>query len=241
MSNRWQGTMMGGLALLVVATGAQAGPEQHQRGISVQGEAELRVVPDRAELSVAVEIEHEEADTASEAANASAAAFLEAIEQLGVDQRAIQSASLRLSPQYRWDDKKNQREQVGFSARRDISVQVHQLKRLPRFLSAATEAGMTHIAPPRLYASDAKVHQREALAQAMADARSNAAAIAKAADRAVGEVLAVDARNEQRQPIQPRAMMRSSADSAEQQGEAAFSAGEIVYSARLQAHFAFAP
>lgn len=100
---------------------------------------------------------------------------------------------------------------------------------------------MTHIAPPRLYASNAKVHQRKALAQAMDDARSNAAAIAEAADRAIGEVLAVDARNEQRQPIQPRAMMRSSADSAEQQGEAAFSAGEIVYSARLQAHFAFAP
>lgn len=241
MGSRWQVTMMGGLALLVVATGAQAGPEHHQRGISVQGEAELRVVPDRAELAVAVEIEHEEAGAASKAANAAAAAFLKASQKLGADERAIQSASLRLSPEYRWDEKRNQREQVGYRARRDITVQVSQLEKLPQFLTAATEAGMTHIAPPRLYASDAKAHQREALAQAVADARSNAAAIAEAADRTVGEVLAVDARDEQQQPIQPRAMMRASAESAENQGEAAFSAGEIVYSARLRAHFAFAP
>ncbi|WP_420428017.1 SIMPL domain-containing protein [Algiphilus sp.] len=220
---------------------AHAASAEAASGIAVQGEAEVRVLPDRAELSVAVEAQKAEADAASKAAEAAAARFLAAARALGAEDRAIQSTSLRLSPEYRWDEERRQQVQIGYRARRDISVQIEQLERLPEFLKAATEAGMTHIAPPRLYAHEAKLHQREALRLAMGDARANAEAIAAASGKELGGVISVDARDEQHYPVEPRAMMRASADQMESQEASAFSAGEIVYRARLRARFAFMP
>ncbi|MHA7835397.1 MAG: SIMPL domain-containing protein, partial [Algiphilus sp.] len=232
------------LAVCAVAMGlnvAHAATGDAATGIAVQGEAEVRVLPDRAKLSVAIEAQKAEADAASKAAEAATGRFLSAARALGAEDRAIQSTSLRLSPEYRWDDKRQEQMQIGFRARRDITVDIQALERLPKFLKAATEAGMTHIAPPRLYASQAKMHQREALRQAMRDARASAEAIAEAAGKAVGAVLSVDARDERRHPVEPVVMMRASADQMESQDASAFSAGEIVYRARLRARFAFMP
>ncbi|MCR9091534.1 SIMPL domain-containing protein [Algiphilus sp.] len=227
--------------MLLAGSWAHAAAEASTAGIAVSGEAEVRVLPDRAELSVAVESKKESAEEASKAAEAAAARFLSAVRALGAEDRAIQSTSLRLSPEYRWDDQRQQQIQIGYRARRDIKVQIKRLERLPDFLSAATEAGMTHIAPPRLYAHEAKAHQREAMRLAMRDAQANAEAIAAASDKQVGGVISVDARDEQRYPVEPRVMMRASADQMESQDASAFSAGEIVYRARLRAHFAFMP
>ena len=227
-------------ALLLPAFAASAASDSAMAGIAVDGEGEVRVIPDRAELAVAVEVRDDEAEPAMERANAITATFLASARELGVADKDLRSTSLRLMPEYRWDDETRERVQTGFSARRDITVQIRALDRLARFLTAASEAGVTHIEPPRLYASDAAAHRREALASATRAARANAQAIADAAGVTLGAITEVNAQQSQGRPVEPVAMRAMAESSAPANADSGINIGEMVYSATVRARYAIA-
>jgi uncharacterized protein YggE len=61
----------------------------------------------------------------------------------------------------------------------------------PGLIDAATEAGANNVSGPGLSSSNADALYRQALAKAVAAARSNAEALAKAAGRSLGEITAI--------------------------------------------------
>ena len=62
---------------------------------------------------------------------------------------------------------------------------------LPALIDAAAEAGANQINGPGLSSSNAEALYRQALAKAVAEARLNAEALAKAAGRSLGSITAI--------------------------------------------------
>ena len=223
--------------LVLMAWGPALAAAEPAAGISVTGRAELRLAPDRAELATAVEQRADTAEEAMQAAGRVAERFLEAARDIGAAPDQIRSSDSQVIPEYRWNESRREREQTGFVARRDIQLRVVDLGRLPQYLRAAGASGMTHVSPPELKLSNAAEARRRALAEATRDARANAQAIAAAADRELGALLALEAHPEQDLRPQPAAM-RAMAESGSGDAGAGVAIGEIVHKAEVRARFA---
>lgn len=222
--------------VLLLAPLSALGADEPAPGISVTGQAELRITPDRAELAMAVEQRADSANEAMQSAGHVAARFLEAARDIGAEADQIRSSDVRIMPEYRWDEARGQREQIGFTARRDIQLRVRDLGHLSDYLRAAAATGMTHVSPPEMQLSNAAEVRQRALAEATRDARANAQAIAAAADRELGALLALDARPEQSRPPEP-VTMRAMAESGREDAGAGVALGEIVHKAEVRARF----
>lgn len=227
------------LAVLIAFSGMSTAlpAAEPPAGITVTGEAELRLLPDRAELEVAVEQRADSANQAMEAAGRVAERFLKAAKDIGAEPDQIRSTDLQVMPEYRWNEERREREQIGFVARRDIQLHVVEVKRISDYLRAAAATGMTHVSAPKMQLSKPAEARQRALADATRDARESAQAIAEAAGRELGELLALDAQPERSGspgPVAMRAMAESSADDA----GGGVAVGEIVHAAQVRARFA---
>lgn len=187
------------VALFILAVAALAGvgrPEAvrsaegdspPQRTITVGGFASVTAVPDRATFTFGVDTRGQ---TASAALNESAAAIkrvVDAVKRAGVDGKDIQTQSVSLYPQTTSDG----RHIEGYAANASVVVRLDDLDRAGPLVDAAVAAGATSVYGPSLERSDADELRGQALADAVADARTKAEALAKAAGGSLGDVISV--------------------------------------------------
>lgn len=231
MRRRWQGWIAAPLLALSFSAAAE--------GISVQGEAELRMLPERADLQIGIEHRADSANRAMEEVGRVAARFIEAARDIGAGDKQLRSSDVQVMPEYRWNEERREREQRGFVARRDIQLRVEQLDRLSDYLRAAAATGVTHVSRPELSVADPAAARREALAAATRDARANADAIAEAAGRELGALISLDAQPERQAPS-PIAMRAASAEIESADSGSGIAFGEIVHKASVRAQFALA-
>lgn len=205
--------------------------------VEVAGEGELRVLPDRARLSLAAEQMAAELKPAESGVNQIVRDYLAAAAALGVDARHLQSTAVQIQPETVWNEKTRRNELVGYRVRRDIQVTVTDLSRLGPLLRAATAAGITYVSPPQLEASDAAAHARAALARAAEDAQAQARVLAETLGRRLGPARRIDAQPEMTPgPMPMRAMMKADAlESAEP--SMGLATGEIVFRSRVRVRF----
>lgn len=166
---------------------AEEGDSPPQRSITVGGSASVTAVPDRATFTFGVETRGQ---TASAALNESAAAIkrvVDAVKGTGVDRKDIQTQNVSLYPQTSSDG----RHIEGYAANASVTVRLDDLDRAGPLVDAAVEAGATSVSGPSLERSDADELRDKALADAVADARTKAEALAKAAGGSLGDVLSV--------------------------------------------------
>lgn len=183
------------LVLAAVAFAGVAGPEQasgladqeQARTITVTGLGSVETTPDQAEFSFGVE---RRAETAREAFSAVATAIrkvVEAAKGQGVAAADVQTEQISVSPAYTDDGRRI----VGYTATSSVSVKLKDLNRAGGVIDAAVEAGANQVFGPSLTTSDSDAQYREALRDAVADARSKAQALATAAGVTLGRVVAV--------------------------------------------------
>lgn len=182
------------LGALVAATtaGAQApSAVPREPEIMVSGEGTRSVQADRASVLVSVETR---ARTPTEAGALNATrntAIRAAIAGLGIPREDIATYgysmyAVRQEPPYMRD--------TGFVAHNSLRVTLRrpeQLGLLGRVIDTALTAGATHIAGVHHEARQTDEAERQALAAAVADARSRAEAVARAAGGSVGELIQV--------------------------------------------------
>lgn len=223
---------------LVCAVGyADAGQSSSEAAtVEVSGSATVLAIPDRAELSAAIEVVHEDAQRASGEANRIAEQYVRTLRELGSEARHISSSAIRLVPEYRWNKETEARERTGYRAHRQVIVRVQDIDKLGLYLGRASTSGMTHIEPPSLFVEAADIHTREALTKATADARANAEAVANGLQRQLGRVVSLDARQGRSGGgPQPVMMMRSQA--MEDSASPSVDTGEIRFDAEVSARF----
>jgi uncharacterized protein YggE len=218
------------LLMLFVSPGwADAEP----RTISVAGSAVVSIAPDFARVAMTI-IERDESLASAQATVAAKTnSVLELLDELSIARKYINTAGATLRPNYRWNRNTEEQELLGYIVERRIQVEVRDLDKLGALIEQATKAGVNELSPPQLDSSKRKDAQREALANAVADARLNAATIAMAANGTLGDARYISTTGGIAPP-RPMARMQADALSVSAATES-YVPGEIKISASVSA------
>ncbi len=209
------------------------------RSISVVGEAEQRVAPDMAMLSLEVVTEDVNAAVARREADATTAKALKLMEKLGIAKKDIDSTGLNVAPQYQWLKEQRKQELTGYRVTRTMEVRLLDLDRLGELITALSDAGVNRIQAPRLGLQNREAIYRQVLAAASANARERAAVIADTLDETLGPVLSVSVyETPVPKPMGMERMAMMTADEASMSPQAeSYQSGYLSY--RLQVSVSF--
>ena len=221
-------TLTAGMMMMVTVGSASAqvvtGTTYDARTIRVSGMGEFRAQPDMAMAFFAVETTGE---TAQEAATQNAERMdrvIQALRAAGVSRDDIQTSDYSLYPEYA---RENPREFpvspemqtpriIGYRATNQVSVRTRDLEGIGELIDAGLEAGANRLNGVSFQIENADAAQSEALARAVADARTDAETIARALGVRLGRVLDASTAS---QPIMP--LYRYRMDAVEMQASAA--------------------
>ena len=162
--------------------GAQDADEASD-SITVSGVGKIESVPNESQMSFGVETRGETARAAI-AANADVARrVINALRQAGARELATQYVSV-------YPVSGESGTITGYSASNSVSA-VSDVDDAAALIDAAAGAGANQISGPRLSSRNAEELYRQALAEAVDQARERAQVLAKAAGRSVGEISAI--------------------------------------------------
>jgi len=180
------------LALLLLAASAIAGVAQPHLGraaatagktITVTGNGTVTSVPDRAGLGFSVESRAKTAAAALAQNADEATKVIQALKDAGVASADLQTSQVSLSPQTSQDGNTI----VGYIASNSVSVRA-KIAQAGRLIDTAVGAGATSVSGPSLSLSDVADLYRDALKQALADAKLKAQALADGSGLTLGGV-----------------------------------------------------
>lgn len=213
---------------------AQTAPDK-QRLITVSGEAEVKVMPDRAVVVLGMVSENRELAKAQGDNAQKIGQAIAMLEREGIDKRHVQTDFLRIEPRF---EKIIGVGPASYVVRRDIVVTVTDLKKLETVIGEAVKLGINSASQFTLQTSDLRKHRDAARLLAAQAAKEKAALLAQALGAAVGPVQSIEEHNVP-MPMGSRQMMVQNA-SVEAGGDAApaFSAGEISVRASVAVTFA---
>lgn len=202
--------------------------------LDVVATGEVSRVPDVATLRAGVVTQAATAAAASSENAARMARVVAALKAAGIAQRDIATASVSLSPQYRYTD--GQPPAItGYQASNTVAVTFRDVAKSGPALDALVKAGANQIDGPQMSIAQPEAALDEARAQAVTRARARAEIYAKAAGMRVDRIVAIGEQGENRgnQPRPPVVYARAMKADAETQ----VLAGETEISATVTVRF----
>jgi uncharacterized protein len=170
------------------------------------GQATINVQPDRAFVTIAAESRSRNSGEAQHQNAEAMTAVLQKLQQAGVPKDAIRTVSYELQPEF---DYTNGRQTFRtYVARNTVEVRLDDMDRVGAVIDAAGTGGATSIGGIRFDVRNRQALERDALRQAVADARARADAAASGAGRNIEAVIRIE---EGGAPEGPRPMMRMAA------------------------------
>jgi uncharacterized protein YggE len=223
------------LALAAPMALAQAAPEK-QRQITVSGEAEIKVEPDRAVIVLGMVSENRELARAQSENAQKIGQTLAMLEQQGIEKRHVQTDFVRIEPRF---EKTFGVGPASYVVRRDIVVTITDLKKLEILIAEAVKLGINSAYNFTLMTSEPRKHRDAARLLAAQAAKEKATLLAQAVGAAVGPALNI----EEHSVGMPMGTRHAAPPNMTEQaggGEArqVFSAGEISVRASVSVTFA---
>ncbi len=200
------------LALGCGAAPARVVMPDDAEGIRVSGRGEARARPDLAILEIGVEARRPSVEEARAQAATAQAAVLEALRGAGIEERDLRTTQLSIQPDFEYGE--TGRRLLGYVVTNTVEARIHDLDRIQRAIDTAVAAGgdLTRLQGLRFELSEPEAVQREARADAIANARAEAEQLAQALGVRLGEPLSVDEVSSE--PVHPMMMRMEAADSA---------------------------
>jgi hypothetical protein len=181
-----------------------------QPSIVTRGHAIVTARPDRAFVTIAAESRSKVSADAQKQNAAAMTAVLQKIEQAGVPKDAVRTVGYELQPEF---DYANGRQTFrNYLARNTVEVRLDDINRVGIVIDAAAAGGATTITGIRFDVRNRAALEREALRQAVTDARARADAAAAGAGASIDRVVRVE---EEANYEPPRPMMRMAAQAIE--------------------------
>ena len=178
-----------------------------QPSIVTRGQAIVNARPDRAYVTIAAESRSKNSAEAQKQNGAAMNAVLQKVEQAGVPKDAIRTVGYDLQPEY---DYTNGRQTFrNYVARNTVEVRLDDIDRVGSVIDAAGSGGATTISGIRFDVRNRAALERDALRQAVADARARADAAAAGAGATIDRIVRIEEEGIQVEP--PRPMMRMAA------------------------------
>jgi hypothetical protein len=198
--------------LAVVALAGAVGPPDAARAeepgptvdtVTVSGVGSVMVAPDEAELSFGVETRGPTAKAALAANGAAMRKVIAALRDAGARDLATQYVSV-------WPVSRDDGRIEGYSASNSVSATI-EVERAGDLIDAAADAGANQVSGPGMSRSDSERIYRQALSDAIADARARAEVLAKAAGRSLGDITSISEGGAPPVPYAERAALDSAA------------------------------
>jgi len=158
--------------------------------VVVTGEAILKAAPDRAWVTVSVESRAKEPRDAQRQNADTMTSVQGRLRGAGLPGDAVRTVSIELTPEF---DYSNGRQQLrGYVARNSIELRIDVLDRLGEIIDAAVGTGATNVAGVRFDVKRREELERDALRQAVSQARTRAEAMAAGAGRSVDRIVRIE-------------------------------------------------
>ena len=177
------------IALLCLVSLSVAEEKPPLRTVKVVGTAEVKVVPDRAVISLGVEKQNVNASVAKQSADAAARRILDALRTNGVDEKDIQTTFLSLQPQFNY---RRGMKMSYFVAEQTMSVTIRDLAKLDSILESLIKAGGNRIDAIQYETSDLRKYRDQARDLAVKAAREKAQALATALNQTIGKAASIE-------------------------------------------------
>ncbi len=192
--------LVGGLALTVLLAGCggqlgggspsgDSGVAGSSNTVTVMGRATVTAAPDEAVVTLTIENEATTAPAAMDAASVATQKVMERLKAEGIEDSAIETASVTLYPIRTYDPNTGKETLTGYRAQNTITVTLADAPTVGKVLAAAVETGVTNVSGPVWRLRDDSAAINEALEQAVANGRSKAEALAAAEGLSVGDVM----------------------------------------------------
>ena len=175
-----------------------------QPSIVTRGQAIVNARPDRAFVMIAAESRSRNSAEAQKQNAVAMNAVQQKIEQAGVPKDAIRTIGYELQPEF---DYANGRQTFrNYVARNTVEVRLDDIDRVGIVIDAAGAGGATTISGIRFDVRNRAALERDALQQAVSDARARAEAAAKGAGATIDRIVRIEEEGVHVEP--PRPMMR---------------------------------
>lgn len=219
-------------------TFAQMAQQPNYRHVSVTGEGTVHVVPDMAVVRFGIVTQDPDPEAARARNAAASREAMNVVRQLGVPERKLRLEELRLQPAREYNRETQRWEEIGFEVSRMLVVELEELDRLPELIARVVQGGANRLNQVSYDLQDRDTARRDALREALLNARSKAELMAETLDAGLGKVMQI---NEQGvvipvpMPIQMESDVRMM-QKADPEPEA-YAAGELDIRATIQVVF----
>jgi uncharacterized protein len=177
------------LILLAVTTGNLAAEEPTPRTLATSGVGLVKAQPDSISIVMQATSTQKTASDAKREVDQRVNALLDQLKSLGIAKSNIVASGLRLNPQYDYNNRN--RIFAGFSASRDISVNLEDLDKVNSVLESAVATGVDNINQLLPQNKNQEDFQQQAFKAAIADSKAKAATLAKAYGAELGAIYSI--------------------------------------------------
>ena len=192
MKSIWLGLALCAGAPTAVAAQAVQAPMPAIAGtrLEVSATGEATRVPDLAIISAGVVTRQTTAAAAIQENAARMERVLSALKRAGIAERDLQTSSINLNPEYRYQDNRSP-ELVGYSASNQVSIRFHDIRNTGKILDALVAEGANQINGPTLTIDKPEAALDEARLKALANGRARADVYARALGRRVARIVSI--------------------------------------------------
>ncbi|MCA1617941.1 MAG: SIMPL domain-containing protein [Acidobacteria bacterium] len=234
-----------GLLLAALTPCAAAQDRSAPPLITVSGQAELRVQPDEAVLSLEVEKLDKDINVARQQADDSVAQILALARRNGVPQQGVMTNYITVGMKYSTDlvddsddedAKKVKREFVGYEVSKSVTVRLTDLARFEGFFAEVLKAGVSRVRGVTFYTSQLRKYRDQARAAAIRAAREKAVALSAEVGQTIGKAYKIS----EEDPSRGSAMSNSVSyipGNYSSDESSAFAPGTIAVSANVTVSF----
>ncbi|MBT9777110.1 DUF541 domain-containing protein [Clostridium sp. MCC353] len=203
--------------------------------ITVQSTETVKVVPDMAEITLAVYTQAADAKSCQDQNQKDLENALKVLESAGIEKTSIQTSNYGLEPVYDWNTGKDI---TGYEMNTNITISDIPIDTAGELITSCVDAGINRIQSVDYLSSQYDASYQEALKKAMDSAKSKAQAIAEAGGATLGGVVHVEEYSSSQQ-ARYNGYQRSAATGAAKEMAAAIAVepGQIGVEARISVNY----
>jgi len=221
------------LVLTLITTMVHAQEVKQVPQISVSGEGKIKVIPDEATITVAVENSGKDATEVKKLNDATVEKVLKAIKQAGIAPADFQSQRVNLNKNYDYNTKK-----YSYVANQMISIHLKDLKKYDKLMMDLVDSGINNIQGVAFESSKIKEFERQARKEAMLNAKEKATDyVSVLAGQKVGKALLISENSATNYPRPQVYAMKSMAMESDSMPRETLAIGEIEIIATINVSF----
>jgi uncharacterized protein YggE len=159
--------------------------------VTVSGSAKSQVSHQLASFNIGVTSVSPDKQVAVDQVNSTMKSVIDSIKQFGIKESDIQTQSVSVFQEERYDPDQNESNITGWRASNSIDLTLREIDRTSELTDLLSSTDATNVSGPNFRTDDTQTAESELVGQAIANARQKALAIAQASGKSLGEVISV--------------------------------------------------